>query len=107
MTPGKVSHCETLLAALGDSDDAKRFTAARSLLRRQLVMARETPIGRDYLFAGGQDDLRRALKDLVAVEHRLSRMLQFDYAPLSGYFLLRIVGAEDQRSEIAHYFEED
>ena len=105
MMTGTPTHLGTLLAVLRNTGDAERFTEVRSFLREQLVMTRDTPIGRDYLFAGGSEELHAALKDLVAIEHKHPCNLKFDYTELNEYFLLRIVGQQEEREDIASYFD--
>jgi hypothetical protein len=103
----KGTHVGNLLAVLAGSDEAARFAAARAILRRRLVLTRNTPIGCDYLFGGNAAELRSALKDLVEIEHRHGKELLFDYAPLNEYFILRIAGTDEKRGDIMRYFETD
>lgn len=98
-------HVDGLLALLRESEEARRFQSARSILRETLVMTRDTPIGRDYLFEGTPDGVRDALRDIVAIEHRHGCGLHFDYALLEDYFLLRIVGSAELRDVIVRYFD--
>jgi hypothetical protein len=99
------SHRDTLLALLGESDEARRFRSALAILRETLVMTRDTPIGRDYLFAGIPGDVREALRDIIAAEHRHDCGLHLDYVVVEDYFLLRIVGREELHEDILGYFD--
>ncbi|MEW6511116.1 MAG: hypothetical protein AB1428_09185 [Bacteroidota bacterium] len=99
------SHVSVLLESLGTSEKARRFTAARSFLRQRLVMTRDTPIGRDFLFKGDAAEIKAALRDLVDVEHGFPGGLQFDFTAFNDLFLLRIVGLPSRQGDIAAYFE--
>jgi hypothetical protein len=102
---GHGGHLDALLALLGESDEARRFRSARTILRETLVMTRDTPIGRDYLFAGSPGDIRDALRAIIAIEHRHDCGLHLDYALVEDYVLLRIVGGEELREVILGYFD--
>ncbi len=103
---GRRSHTEEITATLGNDAAVARFTAAREVLLRHLVHTREVPNGRDFLFSGPGAELHEALKTLVEIEHQASRFLQFDYVPVNGYFLLRIIGLPEFQAIIARYFRE-
>lgn len=105
MNDGLDRHRDALLALLGESDEARRFRTALTILRETLVTTRDTPIGRDYVFAGIPGDVRHALRDIIAAEHRHDCGLHFDYVLVEDYFLLRIVGREDLREVIRGYFD--
>ena len=98
------SHIETLRTLLGEQAASARFDAAHRFLRSRLVATRDTPIGRDYLFAADAAGVGAALKDLVEIEHEHGKDLHFDYTEVGGYFLLRIVGSAAQRPDIEAYF---
>ena len=101
--PG-ASHIEGILSAIADPKETERFMAARRVLQEHLVHTREILNGKDFLFAGPSDVLLRALRDLVAIEHRAGRSLQFDFARVDEYFLLRVVGAASYKEVIESYF---
>jgi hypothetical protein len=92
-------------AVLDDVRDGERFTTARSLLQRHRVHTRDILNGKDFLFAGPVEVVLPALKELVDIEHRQRRFLQFDYAQIEDYFLLRIVGSSKHQGVIATYFD--
>jgi hypothetical protein len=99
------SHIEVLRAALNVQRETERFNAVHNFLRSNLVTTRDTPIGRDFLFAAEASGVRAALKDLVGIEHKYGRDLHFNYTEVGGYFLLRIAGTSDQRQDIEAYFD--
>jgi hypothetical protein len=99
------SHAEEVAVSLGDRKALERFTVARAFLQQHLVVKRDIPNGRDFLFTGPERDLQSALKDLVEIEHLASRFLQFDYAQIDEYFLLRVVAGEDYQATIDAYFD--
>ena len=99
------SHIDVLRATLNVQQETKRFNAAHNFLRSNLVTTRDTPIGRDFLFAAKGSGIRAALKDLVEIEHKYGKDLHFDYTEVGGYFLLRIAGTSDQRQDIDAYFD--
>ncbi len=105
MTGSKRSHAEEILASLGDRRAAERFSAALGFLRGHLVVKREVFNGRDFLFAGPAAEIRAALKEIVDLEHRVSRFMQFDFVQIDDYFLLRVVGAEKYQTAIDGYFD--
>ena len=88
-----------------DPRDLERFTAARTLLKQHRIHTRDILNGKDFLFSGPAEALHAALKELLEIEHRTSRFLQFDYAQIDEYFLLRIVGSERYRESIVTYFD--
>jgi len=100
-----MSRAEEIAVSLGDPGAAERFTAARQFLRLHLLVRREIPNGRDFLFSGPAAEIQEALKELVAIEHRAGRFLQFNYARIEEYFLLRVVGGPDHSSVIETYFD--
>jgi hypothetical protein len=99
------SHTDQVVSSLSDQKDVARFTEARVKLKKHLVHTREIPNGKDFLFSGQAEELHGALKNLVEIEHRCSRFLQFDYAQIEEYFLLRIVGLVEHHQIIESYFE--
>ncbi len=99
------SHADQIAASLGDPAAGARFTAARLLLRQHLLVRREIPNGRDFLFSASPPGVLEALKELVAIEHRASRFLLFDYARIEDYFLLRVVGGTEYTPIIETYFD--
>ena len=99
------SHIEVVRAALTLQQETERFNAAHRFLRSRLVATRDTPIGRDFLFAADAAGIHAALKDLVGIEHEHGRDLHFDYTEVGGYFLLRIAGTPGQRPDIDGYFD--
>ena len=99
------SHIEALRTTLGGQQESLRFNAAHRYLRSQLVTTRDTPIGRDYLFAADAAGISAALKDLVEIEHEHGKDLHFDYTKIGGYYLLRIAGSMAQRPDIDAYFD--
>ncbi|MFN0157241.1 MAG: hypothetical protein ACKVRP_04110 [Bacteroidota bacterium] len=102
---GRRSHSEEVVSTLPDVKDRDRFTNARLLLKQHLIHTREVSNGKDYLFAGPRGQLLVALKDLRDLEQRCSRFLQFDYAEVEEYFLLRIVSLSQHQEIIETYFE--
>jgi hypothetical protein len=106
MTTGRRrSHAEDVVSALSSQQERERFTRARLLLKQHLVHRREVPNGRDYLFSGPGELLHPALKDLRDLESRCSRFLEFDYAQIDEYFLLRIVAMAAHQHVIDTYFD--
>ncbi|MGH9425817.1 MAG: hypothetical protein ACRD2L_05855 [Terriglobia bacterium] len=101
----RASHTDHVVSSLRDPKEIERFTAARQKLKQHLVHTREILNGKDFLFSGPVDELHGALKDLVEIEHRCSRFLQFDYAQIEEYFLLRIGGLPEHSHIIESYFE--
>ncbi len=101
----KRTHAEDIASALGDPAAAERFRVARQVLRVHLVVRRDIPNGRDFLFSGPASEVQEALKELVTIEHRASRFLLFDYARIEDYFLLRVVGSPEHSGIIEAYFD--
>jgi hypothetical protein len=99
------THTNNVVASLRDQREIERFTAARQTLKQYLVHTRDILNGKDFLFSGPADELHEALKNLVEIEHRCSRFLQFDYAQIEEYFLLRIGGLPEHSHIIEAYFE--
>ena len=99
------SHTEDIISSLRDKRDIERFTAARVLLQRHLVLKRDILHGKDFLFSGSSAEIHGALKNLVGIEHQSSRFLQFDYTRIDDYFLLRIVGESKFQQTIDSYFD--
>ena len=87
--------------------EAELFEAARRLLKRHLIHKREIPNGRDFLFSGPETELHGALKTLVEVEHKQNRLLRLDHVLVDEYFLLRIIGTEQNEETIRRYFDQD
>jgi hypothetical protein len=100
----KLSHSEEILSSLSEPEEIERFTSARRVLQGHLFHKREILNGRDFLFSGPPEELHGALKNLVDIEHRTSRFLQFDYAQIDDFFLLRVVGEECYQEIIDTYF---
>ncbi len=100
------SHIAEVVSALQDKAERERYVNAVRILKEHLIHKREIPNGRDFLFAAGDGSLHDALKDLRGLEQQASRFLQFDYAEIEGYFLLRIIGRADHQSIIDSYFEQ-
>ena len=106
MTPtSKRTHAEEIKVSLGDPRAAEQFTAVQQFLRAHLVVRRDLPNGKDFLFAGNAAELQRALKDLVAIEHRASRFLLVDFAKIDDYFLLRVIARPEYIDTIETYFD--
>ena len=97
---------DTVISALRDQSERERFVNARKLLGKHVIHKREIPNGRDYMFSGPADTLHDALRDLTSLEQSTSRFLQFDYARVDDYFLLRIVGLREHQGTIDSYFDE-
>lgn len=105
MTGGRSrSHADEVVSSLPNRQERERFTSARGLLKEHLVHEREVPNGRDFLFSGPETDLHDALRALREIESRCSRFLEFDYARIDEYFLLRIVGLPAHKDVIEGYF---
>lgn len=100
------SHIADVVSALQDQAERDRFVNAVKILKEHLIHKREIPNGRDFLFAGTTGSLHEALRDLRDLEQQTSRFLQFDYAQIEGYFLLRIIGRTDRQSTIESYFDQ-
>jgi hypothetical protein len=96
---------ENITAIPVGTEAAERFTAIRHVLRQYLVHKRSIPNGKDFLFQGPQDELHGSLRMLVEIERTHARFLQFDYAQVEEYFLLRVVGSEAHQHAIAVYFD--
>lgn len=106
MTPRRrPSHTDEVISTLRDKESVQRFHAIRLVLRQHLVHKRSIPNGRDFLFKGPHDELHESLKGLVEIERSHGRFLQFDYAQVDEYFLLRVVGTEQHQHAIAAYFD--
>jgi len=101
----KRTHLQEIALALGDPKAAERFSAARRFLQSKLVVRREIPNGMDFLFSGETPALLSALKDLVGIEHRVSRFLLVDYAKIDDYLLLRVIAGPEHRKTIESYFD--
>ena len=106
MTPeGKSTHVDSVVSSLGNHPDAERYRAAIEFLQMHLMIKRDIPNGKDFLFSGPEKQVLEALKVLTAVEHRSSPFLQFDYARINGYYLLRVIGGAEHQDAIAGYFD--
>ena len=99
------SQIQDVSSAPLDPKDLERFTAARTLLQEHRIHTREILNGKDFLFSGPVETLHASLKELLEIEHRTNRFLQFDYAQIDEYFLLRIVGSERYQDTITTYFD--
>jgi hypothetical protein len=102
---GRRSRTEEMIAALTDKAAAERFVRARDVLKSHLIHTREILNGRDFLFLGPEEDLRDALKLIVATEHMNPRFLHVDYVEIDKYFLLRVVGTGAEQEAVSSYFE--
>ena len=100
----KRSHADEIALSLGDRGAAERFSAACAFLLQHLVLKREIPNGRDFLFSGPERDLQEALHELVGVEQKASRFFQFDVVRIDEYFLLRVVASAEHQETIDGYF---
>lgn len=96
---------QEVVATLHDQKDVERFTAARQRLKQHLIHTRDLLNGKDFLFSGPTEEIHQALKNLVQIEQRSSRFLQFDYAQIEEYFLLRVGGLPEHSSIIESYFD--
>lgn len=95
----------SLIAAIRSPAEAERFRKAHTVLQSHLLMTRDLPIGRDFLFPANLNAVRAALRDLAEIEHAHGGDLHIDYTQLNDYFLLRIIGNPAQRNDIDKYFE--
>ena len=102
---GASSHTQMIRAALGAEQKTERFNAAHNFLRSRVIATRDTPIGRDFLFAVDAAGTVAALKELAEIEHEHGGDLHFNYTEVGGYILLRIAGASSQRADIEGYFD--
>ncbi len=105
MTAGRHPHVDHVISALRDAKAAERYTGARLFLQMHLVVTRDIPNGKDFLFSGDAAQIQEALKTLVAIEHRSSPFLEFDYARIEQYYLLRVVGGPEHQDTIGRYFD--
>lgn len=101
----KVSHAQEILTTLHDPTDIDRFTSARDFLTQHLIHKREILNGRDFIFSGPCEEIHSALKNLIEIEHKAGRFLEFDFAKIDEIFLLRVVGEECHQDIIDTYFE--
>jgi hypothetical protein len=69
-----------------------------------LIVTREIPNGRDFLFSEGSEQMHSVLKALVEFERGHDRNLQCDYVKVEEYFLLRIIGSKDVQERIQRFF---
>ncbi len=99
------SHAEEVISALRSQDEREKFTRAREFLTRHLVHKREIFNGRDFLFSGPAPEIHEALRNLRDLESRCSRFLEFDYAQVDDFFLLRIVSHPQYQDTIDTYFD--
>jgi hypothetical protein len=99
------SAAQEVASAPHDPEDLECFTAARALLKQHRIHTRDILNGKDFLFSGPAEEVHAALKKLLEIEHRTNRFLQFDYAQIDKYFLLRIVGSKRHQDIIAAYFD--
>jgi len=93
-----------LISALSTPADADRFRQAHAVLQTHLLMTRDLPIGRDFLFPADSTSVRAAIRELTEIEHTHGKDLHVDYTQINDYFLLRIIGDPAQRDEIENYF---
>lgn len=99
------SAAQEIASAPHDPNDLECFTAARDLLKQHRIHTRDILNGKDFLFSGPVEALHTTLKKLLEIEHRTNRFLQFDYAQVDKYFLLRIVGSKRHQGDIVAYFD--
>jgi hypothetical protein len=104
MTHPRSSHIDEVLASVRDPQESQRYMRARQVLQEHLVHTREILNGKDFLFSGPDELVHQALRDLLAIEHQVGRFLQFDYARVDEFFLLRIIGTEGYKEAIDSYF---
>ncbi len=86
-------------------DESGPFAEARNLLKGHLVHTREIPNGKDFLFLGSRETLHGALTQIVDFEHKSKRFVHVDFAEVDGYYLLRVVGLEEDQQRISTYFD--
>jgi len=98
------THIGMLISALNSPTDAERFRQAHAVLQTHLLMTRDLPIGRDFLFPAGSTAVRAAIRELTEIEHTHGKDLHVDYTQINEYFLLRIIGDPAQRNDIENYF---
>ena len=101
----KLSHAEEILTSLHDPEEIDRFTSARGLLKKHLILKRDILNGKDFLFSGAHEEVHRALRNLIIIEHKAGRFLEFDYAEIDDIFLLRVVGEACHQDIIDTYFD--
>ncbi len=106
MARSRSSHIDEVLSSVRDPQESGRFLRARQVLQEHLVYTREILNGKDFVFSGADEIVHQALRDLVAIEHQVGRFLQFDYARIDDYYLLRIVGTEAYKDAIDAYFDQ-
>ena len=106
MAQQRSSHIDEVLSSVRDPQVSERFVKARQVLQAHLVCTREVLNGKDFVFSGPAGVVRKALHDLVDIEHRAGRFLLFDYARIDDFYLLRIVGTEEHQEAIEAYFQE-
>lgn len=104
MTPSARSHTQEILAKLANPQDADRFVAAIAVLKPRLVFVREVANGLDFLFAGPEEELHAALRNLTEIEPRGGCHLQLNYVRIDAYFLLRVLGSQECQDLIRSYF---
>ena len=97
-------HIGMLISALKSPTDAERFRQALAVLQTHLLMTRDLPIGRDFLFPAESTDVRAAIRELTEIEHAHGKDLHVDYTQINDYFLLRIIGDPAQQNDIENYF---
>ncbi len=98
-------HIVELVSSLADQGEQERFMKALNTLGPHVVHKREVSNGKDFLFGDTSESLHDALKDLVSLEHHVHHKVQFNYARLENFFLLRITGKTDTQPLIDTFFE--
>ena len=99
------SHKEEVVASLRDKQAIQQFLDAQALLKHHLVHTRQILNGKDFLFLGPGTELHDALRLMVKVEHEYSRFIHIDFVRVDEYFLLRVVGSEEDQQVVSGYFE--
>ena len=100
-----LARIEQVASSLGDREVVERFRTALLFLQMHLIIKRDIPNGKDFLFSGPANRLQDALKTVVSIEHKSSPSLQLDYARIEEYYLLRIVGGAEHQEVIEKYFD--
>ena len=106
MAAGRM-HINDIVSSLPDQSEKERFMKALNALGPHVVHKREVSNGRDYLFESGSQPLHDALKELVSLEHCVGNSVQFNYARLEDFLLLRITGKNEIQPLIDAFFEPD
>ncbi len=100
-------HIADIVSSLSDQSEKERFMKALNTLGPHVVHKREVSNGKDYLFDSASESLQEALRDLVSLEQRVGHTVQFNYARLEDFLLLRITGRTETQPLIDAFFEPD